>query len=208
MLVKLCSKSFKLGFNSTWTRTSRCSRQLSDGFRKGRTTRDQIVNIHWVIEKARKFQKNMHFFFIDYTKDLDCVYHNKQWNIPKEIEIPDHLTCLLRSLYVDHKATVRTRHVTMGWFKIGKGVQQGYILSPCLFNLYIVHHANAGLDELQAGIKIARRNIYNLTYADDTTLVAESEEKLNSPLMRVKGQRKKLAWNSTFKKLRSRAITS
>ena len=86
------------------------------------------------MEKAREFQKNMHFFFIDYTKDLDCVYHNKQWNIPKEIEIPDHLTCLLRSLYVDHKATVRTRHVTMGWFKIGKGVQQGYILSPCLFN--------------------------------------------------------------------------
>ena len=134
----------------------------------------------------------MHFFFIDYTKDLDCVYHNKQWNIPKEIEIPDHLTCLLRSLYVDHKATVRTRHVTMGWFKIGKGVQQGYILSPCLFNLqakYIIQ--NAGLDESQAGIKIAGKNINIHSYVDDTTLTAESEEELKSLFMRVKEESEK-----------------
>ena len=207
MLVKLCSISFKLGFSSTWTRTSRCSRQLPDGFRKGRTTRDQIVNIHWVLEKAREFQKNMHFFFIDYTKDLGCADHNKLWNILKETGIPDHFTCPLRSLYVGHKATVRTRRGTMDWFKIGKGLWQGYILSPCLFNLYTEYiKQNAGLDESQAGIKISRRNIYKLTYADDTTLMAENEEKLKSLLMRVKEKTEKAGWKLNIQKPRPSTI--
>ena len=113
--------------------------------------------------------------------------HNKLWKILKEMKIPDYLACLLRNLYAGQEATVRTRHGTMDWFQIGKGVHQGYILSPCLFNLYaelIVR--NSGLDESQAGIKIARRNINNLRYADDTTLMAESEEELNSLLISVK----------------------
>ena len=106
------------------------------GFRKGRGTRDQIANIHWIIEKAREFQKNIYFCFIDYIKAFDCVGHNKLWKILKEMEIPDHLTCLLRNLYTGQEATVRTGHGTTDWFQIGKGVRQGYILSPCLFNLY------------------------------------------------------------------------
>ena len=141
------------------------------GFRKARGTRDQIVNIHWIIEKARKFQKNIYFCFIDYAKAFDCVDHNKLWKIFQEMEIPDHLTCLLRNLYASQEATVRTGHGTTDWFQVGKGVCQGCILSPCLFNLhseYIMR--NAGLEEAQAGIKISGRNINNLRYADDTTL--------------------------------------
>ena len=106
------------------------------GFRKGRETRDQIANIHWVIEKAREFQKNMYFCFIDYTKAFDCVDHNRLWKILQEMEIPDHLTCFLSNLYAGQEATVRARHGTMDWFQIGKGVCQGCILLPCLFNLY------------------------------------------------------------------------
>ena len=106
------------------------------GFRKGRGTRDQIANIHWIIEKARKFQKNIYFCFFDYAKAFDCVDHNKLWKILKEMGIPDHLTCLLRNLYVGQKATVRTGHETTDWFQTGKGVRQGCILSRCLFNLY------------------------------------------------------------------------
>ena len=106
------------------------------GFRKGRGTRDQIVNIHWIIKKAREFQKNVYFCFIDYAKTFDCVNHNKLWKILKEMGIPDHLTCLLRKLYAGQEATVRTGHGTIDWFQIGKGVHQGCILSPCLFNLY------------------------------------------------------------------------
>ena len=105
------------------------------GFRKGRATRDQIANIHWIIEKAREFQKNIHFCFIDYVKAFDCVDHNKLWKILKEMGIPDHLTCLLRNLHACQEATIRTRHGTTGWFQNGKGVHQGCILSPCLFNL-------------------------------------------------------------------------
>ena len=147
------------------------------GFRKGRGTRDQIANIHWIIKKAREFQKNIYFCFIDYAKAFDCVDHNKLWKILKELRIPDHLTCLLRSLYAGQEATVRTGHGTTDWFQIGKGVRQGYILSPCLFNLYAEYiMRNAGLEEAQAGIKIAERNINNLRHADDTTLMAESEE--------------------------------
>ena len=146
------------------------------GFRKGRGTRDQIANICWIIGKAGEFQKNIYFCFIDYTKDFDCVDHNKLWKILKEMGIPNHLTCLLRNLYGGQEARVRTRHGTMDWFKIGKGICQGYILSPCLFNLYKEYiMRNAGLDEAQAGIKIAGRNINNLRHENDTTLMAESE---------------------------------
>ena len=120
--------------------------------------------------------------------------HNKLWKILKEMGLPDHLTCLLRNLYIGQEATVRNRHRVMDWFKIGKGVHPGSILSPCLFNLHAEHIIrNAGLDEAQAGIKIARRNINNPRYADDTTLMAESKEELKSLLMKVKEESKKVA---------------
>ena len=130
---------------------------------------EQIVNIHWIIKKARDFQKNICFCFIAYAKAFDCVDHNKLWKILKEMGIADHLTCLLRNLYAGQEATVRTGHGTTDWFQIGKRVGQGCILSPCLFNLYAEYiMRNAGLEEAQAGIKIARRNINNIRYADDT----------------------------------------
>ena len=144
------------------------------------------------LKKAREFQKNIHFCFIDYAKAFDCVDHNKLWKILKEMGIPDHLTCLLRNLYAGQEATVRTGHGTTDWFQIGKGLHQGCILSPCLFNLYAEYiMRNAGLDEAQSGIKTARRNINNLRYADDTTLMAESEE-LKSLLMKVKVESEKV----------------
>ena len=147
------------------------------GFRKGKGTRDQIANIRWIMEKAREFQKNIYFCFIDYVKAFDCVVHNKLWKILKEMGIPDHLICLLRNLYAGQEAAVRTGHGTTAWFQIGKGVNQGCILSPCLFNFYAEYiMRNAGLEETQAGIKIAERNINNVRYADDTTLLAEREE--------------------------------
>ena len=119
-------------------------------FRKGRGTRDQIANIHWIIEKARKLQKNTYFCFIDYAKAFDCVDHNRLWKILKEIGIPDHLTCLLRNLYAGQEATDRTGHGTTDWFQIRKGVHQGYILSSCLFNLYAEYiMRNTGLEEEQ-----------------------------------------------------------
>ena len=141
------------------------------GFRKGRRTRDQIANIRWIIKKAREFQKSIYFCFTDYAKTFDCVDHHKLWKILKEMGIPDHLTCLLRNLYAGQEATVRTGHGPTDWFQIGKGVRQGCILSPSLFNLYAEYiMRNSGLDETQTGIKIARKNIINLRYADDTTL--------------------------------------
>ena len=134
------------------------NRELPDvqaGFRKGRGTRDQIANIHWIMEKAREFQKNVYFCFIDYAKAFDCVDHNKLCTILKEMGIPDHLTCLLRNLYAGHEATVRTGHGTTDWFQIRKGVCQGCILSPCLFNFYAEYiMRNAGLDEAQTRIKM------------------------------------------------------
>ena len=131
----------------------------------------------------------MYFCFIDYTKAFDCVDHNKLWKILQEVGIREHLTCLLRNLYAGQESTVRTGHGTMDWFQIGKGVPQGCILSPCLFNFYEEYiMRNARLDEAQAGIKIARRNINNLRYADDTTLMAESEEKLKSLDENEKGE--------------------
>ena len=151
------------------------------GFRKGRGTRDQIANIRWIIKKAREFQENIYFCFIDYAKAFDCVDHNQLWKILKEMAIPDHVTCLLRNLYAVQEATVRTVHETTDWFQIEKGVCQGCILSPCLFNLYAEYiMRNTGLEETQAGIKIAGININNLRHADDTTLMAESEEELKS----------------------------
>ena len=147
------------------------------GFRKGRGTRNQIANICWIIEKARAFQKNIYFCFIDYAKAFDCVDHNKLWKILKEMGIPELFTCLLRNLYAGQEATVRTRRGTTDWFQIGKGVRQGCMLSPCLFNLYAEYvMQSARLDEAQAGIKIARRKINNLRYADDIILMAESKE--------------------------------
>ena len=146
-------------------------------FGKGRGTRDQIVNIHWIIEKEREFQKNIYFCFIDYAKTFDCVDHNKVWKIFKEMGIPDLLTCLLKNLYAGQEATVRTGHGTTDWFQIRKGVRQSCILSPCLFNLYAEYiMRNARLNEAQVEIKIARRNTNNLRYTDDTMLMSESEE--------------------------------
>ena len=129
------------------------------------------------MEKAREFQKNIYFCFIDYAKAFDCVGHHKLWNILKEMGIPDHLTCLLRNLYAGQEARVRTGHGTTDWFQTGNGVRQGCILSPCLFNLYVEYIIrNTRLKEVQVGIKIAGRNINNLRYADDITLMAEGEE--------------------------------
>ena len=138
--------------------------------------------------------------------------HNELWKILKEMGIPDHLTCLFRNLYVGQEATVRTGHGTTDWFQIGKGVCKGCILSPCLFNLYEEYiMRNAGLEEAQAGIKIARRNINNLRYADDTTLMAESEEELKSHLMKVKEKSEKVGLKLNIQKMKvmaSSPITS
>ena len=144
------------------------------------------------MEKAREFQKNIYFCFIDYAKAFDCVDHNQLWKILKEMGLPDHLTYLLRNLYAGQEATVRTGH-GIDWFQLGKGVCQGCILSPCLFNLsaeYVMR--NAGLEEAEAGIKIAGKNTNNLKYADDTTVTAESEEELKSLLMKVKEESEKV----------------
>ena len=144
-------------------------------------------------KKAREFQKNIYFCFIDYTKAFDCVDCNELWKILQEMGIPDHLTCLLRNLYAGQGTTVRPGHRTADWFHIRKGVHSGHILSPCLFNLYAEYiMRNAGLEETQAGIKIAGRNINILRYADDTTLMAESEEELKSLLMKVKEESEKV----------------
>ena len=170
------------------------------GFRKGRGTRGQIANIRWIMEKAKEFPKNIYFCFIDYAKAFDCVDHNKLWTILKEMGIADHLNCLLKYLYAGQEATVRTGNGTTDWFQIGKGVCQGCILSPCLFNLYAEYiMRNAGLEEAQAGIKIAGRNISNLRYADDTTLMAENEEELKS-LLKVKEESEKVGLKLNIQK--------
>ena len=138
------------------------------GFRKGRGTRYQIANICWIIEKAIEFQKNIYFCFIDYAKAFDCVDHDKLWKALKAMGISYHLTCFLRKLYAGQEATARTGRGTTDWFQIGKGVRQGCILSPCLFNFYAEYIMwNARLDEAQAWIKIARRNINNIRYTDN-----------------------------------------
>ena len=153
------------------------------------------------MEKAREFQKNSYFCFINYAKAFDSVDHNKLWKILQEMGIPDHLICLLKNLYAGQEATVRTGHGTTDWFQIGKGVCQGCILSPCLFNLYAEYiMRNAGLDEAQAQIKTARRNINNLRYTDDTTLITESKEELKSLLMKVKEKSEKVGLKLNIQK--------
>ena len=172
---------------------SRAGQKIILQFRKDTGIRDQIVNISWIIEKAREFQKNIYFCFIDYARAFDYADDNKLWKILKEMGIPDHLTCLLRNLYTGQEATVRTGHGTTDWFQIGKVVCQGCILSPCLFNLYAeCIMRNAGLDESQVGIKNAGKNINNLRYAGDTTLMAASKEELKSLLMKVKEESEKV----------------
>ena len=137
--------------------------------------------------KSKKIPENIYFCFIDYTKAFDCVDYNKLWKILQEMGIPDHLTCLLRNQYAGQETTLRTGHGTTYWFQIGKGVCQGCILSPCLFNFYAEYIMwNAELDEVQAEIQIAGRNINNLRYTDDTTLMADREEELKILLMKVK----------------------
>ena len=171
------------------------------GFRKGRGTRDQIANICWIIEKARAFQENIYLCFIDYAKAFDCVAHNQLWKILKEMGIPDHLTCLLRHLYAGQEATVRTGHGTTDWFQVEKGICQGCILSPCLFNVYAEYiMRNAGMDEAQGGFKFPGRTINNLRYADETTLMAESEEELKSLLMKVKEESEKIGLKLNIQK--------
>ena len=175
------------------------------GFRKHRETRDQIANIRWIIEKAREFQTNIYFCFIDYAKAFDCVDHNKLWKILKEMGIPDQLTCLVRNLYAGQEATARTGHETTDWVQIRRGVRQRCILSPCLLNFYTEFiMRNTGLPEAQAGIKIAGRNINNLRYADDTTLMADSKEKLKSLLMKVKEESEKVGLKLKFQKIKIR----
>ena len=152
-------------------------------------------------QKSKRVPENIYFCFIDYAKAFDWVDHNKLWKVLKKMGIPDHLTGLLRNLYAGQEATIRTRHETTDWFQIGKGVHQGCILSPCLFNLYAKYIMwNAKLDEAQAGIKIARRNINNLRYADNTTLMAESEEELQSLLMKVKEESEKIGLTLNIQK--------
>ena len=150
----------------------------------------------------------MYFCFIDYAKAFDRVDHNKLWKILKRMRIPDHLICLLRNLYAGQEATIRTGHGTADWFQIRKGVRQDCILSPCLFNLYAGYiMRNAGLDEAQAGIKIAGKNINNLRYADDTTLMAESEEELKSLLMKLKEESEKAGLKLQFSSVAQSCLT-
>ena len=181
------------------------------GFRKGRGTRDQTANIRWIIEKARQFQKNIYFCLLTMPKPL-TVWIATNWKILQDTGIPDNLTCLLRNLYTGQEATVRTGHGTTDWFQIGKGIHQGCKLSPCLFNLYVEYITQyARLDETPAGIKIAGRNINNLRYADDTTLMAENEEELKSLLMKVKEKSEKTGLKLNIQKTKimvSGVITS
>ena len=169
------------------------------GFIKSRGTREQIANILWIIEKEHS-RKNIYFCFIDYARAFDYVGHNKLWKILEQMGIPEHLTCFLRNLYAGQEATVRTGHGTTDGFHIRKGVCQGCISSPCLFNIYAEYiMRNAGLHEAQAGIQIVGRNINNLRYADDTTLMVESE-KLKSLLMKEKEENEKVGLKLIIKK--------
>ena len=162
------------------------------GFGKGRGPRDPIANILWIIKKKPEFQKNIYFCLLEYAKPL-TVWIKINCGKFLEMEVQDHLTCLLRNLYAGQEATVRTGHGTIDWFQIRKGVHQGCILSPCLFNLYEEYiMGNARLDEAQSGIKISGRNINNLRYVDDTTLIAESEIEQKSLLMKVKEESEKV----------------
>ena len=167
------------------------------GFRKGRGTRDQIANIRWLIEKAREFQKNIYFCFIDYVKAFDCVAHNKLWKLLQEMGIPDHLSCLLRNLYAGRK-----QQLELDMEQTGSKSGKEYIKSVCCHLAYLTYAEyimrNTGLDEAQAGIKIAGRNNNNLRYADDTTLMAEIDEELKSLLVRVKEESEKAGLKLSF----------
>ena len=169
-----CPKFSKPGFSNTWIENFQIFKLVIE---KAEEPEIKLPTSNGSLKKQESSRKNIYFCFIDYGKAFDYVDHNKLWKILKEMGIPDHLTCLLRKLYTGQEATVRTRHGTEDWFQIGKGVCQGCILSPCLFNLYAEYiMRNAGLVEAQAGIKIAGRNINNLRYTDTTTLMAESKE--------------------------------
>ena len=197
-LVKSCSKFFKLGFNSMWTVKFQVFKL---DLEKAEEPETKLPTTTGLSKKAREFQKSIYFCFIDYAKAFDCVDHNKFWKILHETGIAAHLTCLLRNLYAGQETTVRIGHGTTDWFQIRKGVHQGCILSPCLFSLYAVYiMQNDGLDEAQAGIKIAGRSINNLRYADDTTLMAESKEELKSLLMKVKKESEKVGLKLSIQK--------
>ena len=204
-----CLKSFKRGFRRTWTENFQTYKA---GLEKAEEPEIKLPTCVGSWRKQGSSRKNSYFSFIDYTKAFHCVDHKKLWKILQEMGIPDHLTCLLRNLYVGQEATVRTRHGTADLFQIGKGVHQGCILSPCLFNLYAEYIMwNAELDEAQAGIKIARRNSKNLRYADDSTLTGESEKELKNLLMRVKEESAKAGLKLSIQKTKimaSSPITS
>ena len=201
MLVKKCSKFSKPGFSNMWTVKFQMFKVVLE---KAEEPEIKLPTSAGSSKKQESFRKEIYFCFIDYAKAFDCVDRNKLWKILKEMGIPDHLTFSLRNLYAGQEATVRIGHGTTEWFQIGKGVCQGCILSPCLFNLYTEYiMRNAGLDEAQTGIKVAGRNINNLWYVDDATLMPESEEELQSLLMKVKEERAKVALKHNFRKWRS-----
>ena len=176
------------------------------GFRKGRGTRDPIANICWIMEKARAFQKNIYFCFIDYSKAFDCVDHNKLWKILRW----EYQTTWPASWEICMQVKKQQASEDgISWFQIGKGVHQGCILSPCLFNLYAEYIMwNAWLEEAQAGIKIARRNINNLRNVEDATLIAESKEDLKSLLMRLKEKSEKAGLKLSIQKNKDQSIRS
>ena len=180
--------------------------------RKGRETRDQIANMHWIIKKAREFQEKIYFCFIEYVKAFDCVGHNKLWKNLKEMGILSNLICLLRNLYAGQDARVRAGYRTTDCFQIEKVVRQGCISLPCLFNLYAKYILrNSGLGEALAGMKIARSNINNLIYADDTTFMAEWEEDLKRLLMKLKEESENIILKLNIQKTKimaSGSITS
>ena len=195
-LVKYCLKFSKPGFSNMWTVNFLMFKLVLEKAEE-QETKSPTSSGSW---KSKDFQKNIYFCFIDYAKAFDCVDHNTLWKILKDMGMPDHLTCLLRNLYAGQEATVRTGHGTTDWFQIRKGVCQGCILSPYLFNFYAEYiMRNAGLEEAQATIKIAGRNINNLRYADDTTFMAESEKELKSPL-KVKDKSEKVGLKLNIQK--------
>ena len=170
------------------------------GFVKGRGTRDQIANIRWILENVREVKKEIYFCFIDYTKAFDCVDHNKMWFVMKETGIPEHLIILIKNLYYKQEAQVRTMYGPTDWFKINKGLRQGCILSPYLFNLYDEFiMRNAGLKLNNIGIKIHGRAINNLRYADDTTLIAKTRD-LEELIRKVKKTSKDAGLLQNFNK--------
>ena len=190
MLARSCSKSFQLGFNSMWTKNFQMYKL---DLEKAKEPEIKLPAFTGSQKKQGNSKKIIYSCIIDFAKAFDCVDHNELRKILKEMGMPDHLICFQRNLGAGQEATVRTRHGTMDWLKTGKGVHQGYILSPCLFTLHAEYIMwNTMLDEPQAGIKIAGRNIKNLRHADDTTLMAESEKELKNLLMKVKEESEKL----------------